>query len=195
MRIEKISKKTIKEAVKIIKNGGVVACPTDTVYGLIADATNKNAVKKIFDIKKREKGKAISIFLEDIDSIKKFAFLNKKQKIFLKKYLPGKFTIILKRKKPSGLPNILFGGKNTIGIRIVKNKLINYLIKELKKPLTATSFNISKREPSGKINEIIKQFKNISLKPDLVIKKDKKGNIKPSKIIDLTKDKPIVLRK
>lgn len=195
MRIEKISKKTIKEAVKIIKNGGVVACPTDTVYGLIADATDKNAVKKIFDIKKREKGKAISIFLEDIDSIKKFAFLNKKQKIFLKKYLPGKFTIILKRKKPSELPNILFGGKNTIGIRIVKNKLINYLIKELKKPLTATSFNISKRESSGKINEIIKQFKNISLKPDLVIKKDKKGNIKPSKIIDLTKDKPIVLRK
>ncbi len=78
------NEKDISKAIQIIENGGVVICPTDTVYGLIADATNREAVEKVFEIKKRDKAKAISIFVKNIEEINKIASVNEKQYDFLK---------------------------------------------------------------------------------------------------------------
>ena len=90
MRTLKISPKnfkdTIKETAKSIKKGEIVVCPTDTVYGFLADAANKKPVKKIFEIKKREKVKPIPIFVKNIQVAKKLAYINKKQESFLKKF-------------------------------------------------------------------------------------------------------------
>lgn len=171
-----------------------MVCPTDTVYGLVADATNNKAVEKVFKIKKREKSKAIPIFVKDIKTVKKLAFINEKQEKFLKNNWPGKITVILKRKPSCGLPKELFGRKKTIGLRIPNYKLINELLKRLNKPLTGTSANISAKPASTKIKEVLKQFSQQKIQPDLIIDADNLPKNKPSKVIDLTRNKPKVIR-
>jgi len=181
----------VEKTVKAIKNGRVIVCPTDTVYGLIADATDKKAVEKIFKIKKRPKNKPVPIFIKDISAAKKLAKINKKQEAFLKSVWPGKVTIVLNRKKSR-----LYGvDKKTIALRIPKYELLLSLAKQLNCPLTGTSANISGRPVSTRIKEVIKQFQNQKQKPDLVIDAGNLKPAKPSKVIDLTSLKPKILRK
>jgi L-threonylcarbamoyladenylate synthase len=189
MPILKISQKdlnkTVKIVIKLIRQGKVIVCPTDTVYGLIADATNKKAVKKIFRIKKRKSEKPVPIFIKDLKVAKKLAKINKDQERFLKKVWPGKVTTVLERKNSK---NKLYGvDKKTIALRVPKYRLINTLLKKINRPLVGTSANISGRLATTKIKEVMKQFKNKKFQPDLIIDI---GNLKPSKpsmVIDLIK--------
>jgi len=186
--------KLIEKLAKAIKEGKVLICPTDTVYGLICDATNEKSVKKIFKIKKRRKEKAISVFVKDLRMAKKYAFINKEQEEFIKNNLNKKNTFILKRKK-SNLPEILFGKEKTIGIRIIDNKLINLLLDKTRKPLTATSANISQKPASTEIKKVLKQFEKQKIKPDIVIDSGNLSKSRPSQIIDLTKEKIIIKKR
>jgi len=183
----------VKIMVKSIKQGEVMVCPTDTVYGLIADATNGKAVKKLLKIKKRNTQKPIPIFVKDIKIAKKFALINKNQEKFLKKVWPGKVTVVLKRK--GKLPRILFGNKKTIGLRIPNYKVINQLLLIINRPLTGTSANISGQPPSTKIKEVISQFKNQKFQPDLIIDAGNLPKSKPSIVLDLTTSPTKILRK
>jgi L-threonylcarbamoyladenylate synthase len=187
-------KNIIQETAKFLKEGNIIISPTDTVYGLLCDATNKKAVEKIFRIKKRPKAKPIPIFVKDIKMAKKLAFVDKKKEKFLKKVWPGKVTVVLKRKQNCGLPKIIFSKEKTIGLRIPNYNLINTLLKKLSIPLTATSANISGKLASIRIKEIKKQFKKEKEKPDLILDA---GNLKfslPSIVIDLTGKKIKILR-
>lgn len=197
MKILKIDKKNLRKVVRVteksIKKGEVVLCPTDTVYGLLADATNKKAVERVFKIKKRPKGKPIPIFVKNLEMAKKLAFVDKKQEKFLKMVWPGKITVVLKSRNV--LPKRIFGRTKTIGLRIPDYKLVNNLLLELNRPLTGTSANISGKPASTKIREVIKQFEKEKIKPDLVLDA---GNLKPSslsRVIDLTGKKFKILRR
>jgi len=205
MEIIKLSKNAVNEAVKVIKSGGVVICPTDTVYGFLADATNQKAVEKIFKIKKRPRSKPLPIFVKDIKMAKDLAEINARQMKILtlrhgsgqEKYWPGKYTFILKRKKPCelGSHTKLYGiGKETIALRIPKYKFLNYLLKKINKPLAQTSVNISGEPALIKINDIIRKF-GMSDIPMLIIDGGDLPKSNPSTIIDLSKDKIKTLRK
>ncbi|MDI6591632.1 MAG: L-threonylcarbamoyladenylate synthase [Patescibacteria group bacterium] len=193
LKLRKNYKKIIEKVIKSIKTGKVIVCPTDTVYGLLADATNKKAVEKIFKIKKRPFQKPIPIFVKDIKMVKKIAKIDKKQEEFLKKVWPGKVTIVLKPKKE--LPRGIGKPNKEIGLRIPNYKIINRLLKLCNCPLTGTSANISGRPASTKIKEVLKQFENQKIQPDLVIDAGNLPESKPSIIIDLTKTLPKILRK
>jgi len=182
----------INESLKIIGQGGVAVFPTDTVYGLLADATNEKAIKKIFKIKKRPTEKPIPLFVKDITMAKKFAYINKKQENLLKLFWPGKVTAVLKRKNI--LPQIIFGDKKTIGLRIPNFKLINLLLKKLDRPLTGTSANISGKPASTKIREVLKQFESAKEKPDLILNYGDLQFSLPSIVIDLTGKTTKILR-
>ena len=189
----------IRIALRSIKEGRVLVCSTDTVYGLIADATNKKAVKKLFKIKKRKKDKAIPIFVKDIKMAKKLAEIDKEREKILKKLWftrpnfketwagKGKVTVVLKRKKSKVK---LYGvDKKTIGLRVPNYKLINILLSKLNLPLTGTSANVSGKRASAKIKEVILQFNSQKNLPDLILDA---GNLKrglPSTVVDLTKKK------
>jgi len=197
MRILKVDKKNLRKVVRIteksIKKGEVILCPTDTVYGILADATNKKAVERVFQIKKRSRGKPTPIFVKDIKMAKKLAFVDKKQEKFLKIVWPGKVTVVLKRRDV--LPKILFGRTKTIGLRIPDYKLVNNLLLKLNRPLTGTSANVSGKPASTKIKEVLRQFEKEKIKPDLVLDA---GNLKPSspsKVIDLSGRKIKILRR
>jgi L-threonylcarbamoyladenylate synthase len=200
MIILKANKKNLKEiietAIQLIKKGKVIVCPTDTVYGLICDATNKKAVEKLFRIKKRPKGKPVPIFVKDVKMAKTLAYIDKNQEKFLKLSWPGKVTAVLKRLQPSRRPKgiKLYGvNKKTIGLRTPKYKFINQLLMIINSPLTGTSANISNFPPSTKIKEVLKQFKNQKYQPDLIIDAGNLKKSKPSTIIDLTEFPPKIL--
>ncbi|MDO8639610.1 MAG: L-threonylcarbamoyladenylate synthase [bacterium] len=185
-------KKIIEATAMSIRGGEVIVFPTDTVYGLICDATNKEAVAKIFKIKKRGNKKALPIFVKDMKMAKELAEVNGAQEKLLKKSWPGKITFILKRKK--GKIKIYGVKEKTIGLRIPHYKLINMLMDKVKKPMVGTSANLAENPSSTEIEEIIRQFKDQKYQPDLII--DAKNLIpsKPSTIIDLTGKKIKIIR-
>ena len=207
MEIIKQSPKIIDKVSEFLKNGGVVICPTDTVYGFLAYARNKKAVERIYKIKKRPGSKPLSVFVKDLKMAKELAEISKEQAKILTlrfrsgqaKFWPGKYTFILKRKKfpevrPRGVLRLYGVAKDTIAIRIPKYKFLNDLLKKINRPLVQTSVNISGQEPFKSINAILTTFGKSRLL-GLIIEGGSANNAKPSKIIDLTGNKIKILRK
>ncbi len=200
MKILKVSEKKTSKIVKIIikalREGKVLVLPTDTVYGLITNAQNQEAVKKIFKIKGRKFQKTLPIFVRDIKMAKELVFIDKKQEKFLRKVWPGKVTAVLKI-KPGAEKLFKIGivsSEKKIGLRIPKYKLIGLLLKKLNFPVTGTSANISGQSPSTKIKEVISQFEKGKYRPDLVINVGNLPRSKPSTVLDLTVQPPKILR-
>jgi len=189
LRISGNKKEIARIAKSALAKEEVIVFPTDTVYGLICDARSENAVKKIFEIKKRSFEKPIGIFVKNLKMAKEFAKIEKKQENFLNNFWPGKLTAILKKKK-----DLPVGEEKTIGIRIPDYKLIRFLFKEIDFPLAQTSANISGRPATTKIKEVLKQFEKEELKPDLVLDAGNLKETKPSTVIDLTGGEPKILR-
>jgi len=154
----------IDSAVNIIKNGGVVVYPTDTLYGLGSNALDKRAVKRVFEIKGRKFNKPVSIAFSSFEQAKKYVKFNYTALKLAKKFLPGPLTLILPLKKK--LPKNLTQGKNEIGIRIPDNKIALELIKKSGVPITATSANLSGGRDPATAKEAIKQIGN---KVDLIL--------------------------
>ena len=181
---DKNSKQIIKKTLEFLKKGKVIVFPTDTVYGLITDAGNKEATDKLYKIKKRPKNKPIPVFVSDIEMAKGIAEINSKQEKFLKTVWPGATTCVLTVK----------GGGGTIGIRIPNYELVLNLVKQLGRPLAETSANISGKPASVKINEVLAQFKGQEGQFDLVIDGGDLPPSKPSKVLDLRFSPPKILR-
>ncbi len=196
MIVLKINRKNFKEIVKItveaIKEGKVIICPTDTIYGLICDATNIKAVRRLLKIKRRSKNKPIPIFVKNLKMAKTLAKIDKKQEKILKAVWPGKVTVILRPRKK--FPKGIGKPKKEIGLRIPDYKIVNQLLLTINFPFTGTSANISGESPSIKIKEVIFQFKNQKHQPDLVIDAGNLLKSKPSVVLDLTSWPPKILR-
>ena len=181
------NKKIIKEAVKIIKNGGLVIYPTETCYGLASNATDIKVVKKIYKIKKRPRTKPIPIIVSDLKTIKKYGKITKKIKLLINKFMPGPLTIITHKKK--AIPDIL--NPNEIAFRISSNPVAALLTRGVGLPITATSANISGKPPLYKIKEVIKTFDK---KVEMILDCGNLPKIKPSTYIDMKNDKPKIIR-
>ena len=148
----------IKECVKVLKAGGIILYPTDTIWGLGCDATNERSVAKIFELKKREEQKSMIIFLSQIDDIKNYSKTPsaKIKQLLSKNEKP--LTIIYPAAK--NIAANLINSDTTIAIRIVKDMFCEALIKFFGKPIVSTSANIS-GDPSPKIfDEISLIIKN-----------------------------------
>lgn len=182
----------IKESAEVIKNGGVVIFPTDTVYGIAVNALDGAAIRKLFRIKNRSGAKPVSIIVKDVKTARHYAAISKKAEEVLNKFLPGPFTVILRKKEK--LPEILTAGTDTIGLRIPKCGFTELLSRELEIPYTATSANISGQPPTGKIEVIRKIFSKSEFLPDLIVDAGDLPESEASAVIDLTAQKPKILR-
>ena len=145
---------TQKQIITVLKKGGLVVFPSDTVYGLLTDATNETAVKKLIQFKNRPWGKPISVFVDSFLRLEKLAEVDKKQLALLKNILPGPFTVILKSKKQ--VCNLLESEKQTLGLRFPHFSLVTDLVKAYGKPLTATSANLSGQSPHYSVESLLK---------------------------------------
>jgi len=134
----------IQEAAKIIQKGGLVAFPTETVYGLGADALNAKAVKKIFLAKKRPTDNPLIVHIADKKDIHILAKdIPKTAEQLIDQFWPGPLTLILKKSKI--VPKITVAGLNTVAIRMPRHKVALSLIKESKTPIAAPSANLAGR--------------------------------------------------
>mgnify|MGYP003482360275 CR=1 FL=1 len=131
----------IEKAVSVLSRDGLVVYPTETVYGLGADALSEPAVLKVFEAKQRLLGKPISVAVSDLEIIKNIAYVDEFAEEFISRFLPGPVTVVLPVK--SSLPGDLSCGTGTIGIRFPDHPLALALISALDAPITSTSANIS----------------------------------------------------
>lgn len=139
----------LKVAANILKTGGLVLFPTETVYGLGANGLDANAVKKIFIAKGRKQDNPLILHISDFDMLHKIAAnINEIEEKLINNFWPGPFTIILDR--TSIVPDIVTGGLDTVGIRMPSNKIAKELIKYAGIPIAAPSANISGRPSRNK---------------------------------------------
>lgn len=177
----------VAKTAEILKKGGLIIYPTDTVYGLGANALNKSSVSKIFKIKGRDKSKPVSVAFKNINEIKKFALFNTSAKILARAFLPGALTLILSAK--SELNKLL--GKQKIGARIINHPFISCLLNNVDFPIISTSANLSGGKNPLTANDAIKQLGN---KVDLIIDYgDCKASL-PSTVVDVSANKIKIVR-
>lgn len=193
MEIIKPGRDAVDQAVTVLKSGGLVIYPTETVYGIGAGATNPGAIKKLSKYKNRPFGKPYSIAVAGQKMAEEYVELNATAKNLYREFLPGPLTVISKGKHKVA-PGIE-SEDGTLGIRIPAYKLVIDVVSKLGKPITATSANASYKKRPYKISDILE---NISEKQkgliDLIIDAGELPPNEPSTVIDTTFDDPVTLR-
>ncbi|MBI1863412.1 threonylcarbamoyl-AMP synthase [Candidatus Microgenomates bacterium] len=188
-----IAQQLHQKALNVLKSGGIVVFPTDTVYGLLVDATNESAVKKLIAFKERPKGKPISVFVPGFESIREVVSLDTSDVSRIKELLPGPYTVIF----PSNhtVSRLLESENGTLGIRLPQYKAVNDLVKEFGKPVTATSANRSGRPSVHSISALMNQLSEKQKSMiNLVVDIGSLPANKPSTVVDMTSDDVKILR-
>lgn len=188
MRFKKGIDEKIKKAAEIIKGGGVVAFPTETVYGLGANAYDEQAVKKIFELKGRPQDNPLIVHISKKQDVYIVAReVPEKAKVLIREFWPGPLTLVLP-KNPS-IPDIVTAGLDTVAVRMPDHPIALKLIRLSGVPIAAPSANISGK-PSATQPEHIKKY--FGEKVFLIDGKVKIGI--ESTVLDLTEDVPKILR-
>lgn len=187
---KQIQKEELVFAANTLKNGGTVAFPTETVYGLGANALDEEAVRKIFEAKGRPSDNPLIVHiatLEDLDDLVKEVPQN--AKILMEKFWPGPLTIIFKRSWK--VPDIITAGLDTVAIRMPSHPIAKTLIKMAGVPIAAPSANLSGKPSPTKGDHVIKDLKG---KVDAIISGGSCDVGLESTVVDVTEDIPMILR-
>jgi L-threonylcarbamoyladenylate synthase len=180
----------IETGIAVLKRGGLVAYPTDTVYGLGASANNEDAVKRIFLVKKRPANMAFPLLLANVSQIGDVAVNVPPLAWFLAaRFLPGALTIVLYRSK--AVSDAVTGGSDKVGVRVPAHPMPIALIEGSGSPLIGTSANLS-GQPSAMTAEEVK--KQIGEEVDLIIDGGRVTGGVESTVIDVTYRNPLILR-
>ena len=180
------------EAARVLHTGGVIVYPTDTAYGLGANVFNRAAVRRVFRIKGRLRIKPLPIAVAGVAMARRIAAISKSAERFLARVWPGTVTVVLPRRRKLS-PTVSSG--NSVGVRQPNHAFTKALFKHINFPITATSANIAGKTPVYDIKSFVQQFAKQKFKPDLIIDTGRLPLRKPSTVIDVTKKKPVILRK
>lgn len=180
----------IEEAAHVLRNGGLIGYPTETVYGLGADAYNEEALERLFNIKGREMGKAISLLVGNVGMLEEVTSrVPPLAMSLIQGYWPGALTIIFESSKKC--PPILTGNSGKVGVRISPHRIAQKVVEALNRPLTSTSANLSGMPSLSDPLEVYRVFRG---KIDLIIDGGKTEGEGESTVIDVTVSPPRVLR-
>ncbi len=180
----------LKEAADIINIGGLVAFPTETVYGLGADGLNVKAVKKIYQAKGRPSDNPLILHISDIKQLKDLvAEITPIAKILMDKFWPGPMTLVMK--KQSIVSDTVSGGLDTVAVRLPENEIARNLINYANKPIAAPSANSSGRPSPTKAQHV---FEDLNGKIDMIIDGGSCEVGLESTVIDVTGQKAVILR-
>ena len=179
-------------AAATLRAGGVVLYPTDTLYGLGADALSDEAVAKVKRIKGRDEGKPIHAIVADIKMVEKYAVINEVGRMLANTLWPGSLTLIFKKK-----PEVKTGiarGIDTFGVRVSDHPFCQALAHTFGKPYTGTSANKAGEAPVRSVSDIFAQLGAASSQIYLIIDAGELPRRSPSTVVDISHDKPIILR-
>lgn len=176
----------IERVVEIMRRGGVIAYPTDTVYGLGCDITNRQAIERIHRMKRMTEGQLLSFVCPDLSDIARYGFVQDYAYRIMRRLVPGPYTFILLATRE--VPKVLHMKRKTVGIRVPKHEIALSLARGLGKPVASTSASLD-----GQIfidpREIEEAFPDL----DLVIDADG-ASLTPSTVLDLSGDEAVVVR-
>ena len=188
--IYSFNKKILNKTVKILKEGNLAALPTETVYGLAGNAYSKNAVKKIFKLKKRPSKNPLIIHYKNIEDAKLDVILNEDFYKLYKRFCPGPITFVLKKNKNSKITSLATANLNTVAIRFPKNKIVNSILKITNFPLAMPSANLSSKLSPVQASDVFEDFRK---KLSIIINGGSSKIGIESTVIDLS-EKPKILR-
>lgn len=178
----------IKKAADILRDGGIIIYPTDTVYGLGCDLSNKRGIEKIYELKKRNRKQPLSFVCSDLRHISEYAKVTDYAYKTMRRLLPGAYTFILEASRL--VPKIILPKRSTTGIRVPDNQICLALVRELGQPIISTSVKTEQGETLGDPSVIKEYFGRMV---DLIID----GGIimpQPSSVISLVDDNIEIIR-
>ncbi|MHB2021451.1 MAG: L-threonylcarbamoyladenylate synthase [Candidatus Xenobia bacterium] len=182
------ARKIVKRAVDVLKSGGVIVYPTDTTYGMGCDIFNKDAIERIYRLKKMTKHKPLSFICADLKDIAKYAQVSNYAYQVMRKLLPGPYTFVLQATKM--VPKMMLTKRKTVGIRVPNNEICLSLAAELGHPIISTSAQVEDEEVLSNPWDIERKFGHGL---DMIIDNGALMS-QPSSLIDLTEDTPVILR-
>lgn len=182
--------RNLSAAVRCLREGGVVAIPTDTLYGLSADAFNPDAIERVFAIKERPEGLALPVLLAGFEQLPSVVSdVSQSVEILAEAYWPGPLTLVLRR--AAGLPPRLTAGGPTVAARVPAHPIPRELARLLGRPITGTSANISGAPDPRTLDALRAQ---VGERVDYLIGCGPVPAGTASTIVDLTGDTPKLLR-
>jgi tRNA threonylcarbamoyl adenosine modification protein (Sua5/YciO/YrdC/YwlC family) len=181
-------KRLINKVVEVLQDGGVIAYPTDTIYGFGCDIFSKKAIHRIYQIKKRQTSKPFSFICSDLKHISEYAQVTNYAYKTMRRLLPGPYTFILPGSKL--VPKIMLTKRKTVGIRVPQNNICLAIVQALGHPIISTSVGLSGQEVLSDPLQIEETFGS---QIELTIDGGSLVN-QPSSIVSLLDDQPEVIR-
>jgi tRNA threonylcarbamoyl adenosine modification protein (Sua5/YciO/YrdC/YwlC family) len=178
----------IQRAVQILKGGGIIAYPTDTVYGLGCDLMNKQAIDRLYQLKGIGKDHPLAFICPDLSDIAKYAVVENQVYRVLKRFLPGPYCFILQATRE--VPKIVQTKQKTVGIRVPNHPITLALVRELGQPLISTTASRPGQDPLVDPWEIDQEFSGL----DLVIDGGDAGGLVPTTVVDLSQGDVRIVR-
>ena len=185
---ENPQKRLISKVVEVLREGGIIAYPTDTFYGIGCDITSKKSVEKIYNMKQRDRAKPFSFICSDLKNISEYAKVSNYAYKTMKRLLPGPYTFILEGSRP--LPRIMVSKRKTAGIRVPDHRICIEIVRELGNPIISTSATSPDKTVFDDPSFIDDHYGH---QIDLVIDGGPVPS-KPSSIISLIGDEPEIIR-
>ncbi|MFV9676581.1 MAG: L-threonylcarbamoyladenylate synthase [Methanosarcinales archaeon] len=175
-------KDQIRTAITILKNGGTLIYPTETLYGLGADALSEEAVRKVYSIKIRALSQPLSLAVSSFEMLHEVAYVDSAYLGILKELLPGPVTVLLRKK--AIVPDILTAGSDLVGIRFPDNEVALSIITETG-PITSTSANVSGKKPPTCVEEVAEE---VAEKADITINGGRCKYSMPSTVVVMSRE-------
>lgn len=182
-----IDQKDIHMVCQTIKNGGVVAFPTETVYGLGVKFNSSKALDKLMEAKNRDYSKAITLMVADKSDIEQYAYVSDKAKKIIQAFMPGMLTLVFQKKEC--VDDVMTNGKKTIGIRIPDSEYVLSLLKRVG-PMLVTSANLSNHPNTTSTKEVLEQLNG---RIDMIVDGETTDSI-ASTVVDVSGDDFKILR-
>jgi len=188
--LHKSIREQVEKGISILRQGGIIAYPTDTVYGLGASSSIPKAIEKIYSMKNRPLDLPLPLLAADISQVKDIAHsLPDVAELFMEKFFPGALTLVLPASDK--IPGIITAGGISVAVRIPDHPVPIALAKGLGSPIIGTSANLSGLPSPQSAEEVYTQLGDTV---DFIIDGGRSPGSKESTIIDVTEDKPVILR-
>lgn len=188
IQLERDSAKRLERVAEVVRKGGLILFPTETVYGLGCAADDSSAIERLYQLKQRNRAKPLALHLGRVEDLFQYALVSEREWQWIAQLLPGPYTLIL-RATADAPPVALSEGK--VGIRVPQSPAFQMVAEAVGKPLAGTSANRGNEAPVVTPQEAIDQFVN---QVELIIATSELPSGRSSSVIDLTEDPPRALR-
>ncbi len=181
----------LSQTVLLLDRGGILAYPTETVYGLGCDAFQADAVRKVFELKVRERDKPFILLVRSAEAVSGIARgVSPRAERLMEAFWPGPLTLVFE--SASGLPAHLKSRWGRVGVRVSPDPVCRSILERFRKPIVSTSANPAGKDPARDAETVLDYFGE---RVDLVLDHGERTSAVPSTVLDVTEDVPVVLRK